>query len=179
MFALLGSFTYITFYLAAPPFALGTAALGSLFFVYLVSATVTPVSGHIIDRYGQRLTLAVAMVISAAGMLMTLGQRLSVIVAGLALVSTSIFVSQACTNSYIGVAAKHSKALAVGLYVTFYYAGGTVGSWVSGYFWGVGGWRACVALFVGVQAVTALLALVFWQRAHEHSDTVALPVTPD
>ena len=45
MFSLLGTFTYVNFYLAAPPFGLSTAALGLLFVVYLVGAVVTPTRG--------------------------------------------------------------------------------------------------------------------------------------
>ena len=43
LFSLIGTFTYVTFYLAAPPFQLSPAGLGSLFFVYLIGAVITPV----------------------------------------------------------------------------------------------------------------------------------------
>jgi YNFM family putative membrane transporter len=132
LFSLLGCFTYITFYLSAPPFHLDSAALGSLFCVYLFGALITPNAGRIIDRYGERFTIAAATASSLVGMLLTLSHSLWIVVAGLALICTGVFVSQSCTNSYIGTAAKHSKALAVGLYVTFYYVGGSVGSSVSG-----------------------------------------------
>src|ERR1017187_832410 len=46
LFTLLATFNYVNFYLAAPPFRLGTAALGLLFTVYLVGAFVTPVAGR-------------------------------------------------------------------------------------------------------------------------------------
>ena len=179
MYALLASFTYITFYLAAAPFNLNAAALGSLFFVYLVSAIITPRSGRIIDLYGERTTIAVATATSMAGMLLTLSSSLSIVVVGLALISSGVFISQACTNSYIGIAARHNKALAVGLYVTFYYAGGTVGTSVSGRFWSAGGWPACVAQFLVVQALTVLVAVLCWKKSHERSETVAVPLTPD
>lgn len=162
MFALLGSFTYVTFYLAAPPFHLGTVALGSLFFVYLVSVVVTPRAGRWIDQYGDRRVMAIASVTAIVGLLLTLSDSLPMVVTGLALVCTGIFVTQSCTNSHIGRAAQHNTALAVGLYVTFYYAGGSVGSWLSGFVWYAGGWPACVALFCAVQAAAALLAWRFW-----------------
>jgi predicted MFS family arabinose efflux permease len=179
LFSLLGSFTYITFYLSAPPFHLDSAALGSLFFVYLFGAMITPNAGRIIDRYGERLTIAVATGASLAGMLMTLSHNLAVVVAGLAFICAGVFVSQSCTNSYIGTAAKHSKALAVGLYVTFYYAGGSVGSSVSGYVWSLGGWPACVALFATVQVVTILITSLGWDKPQPHVAATALPLTPD
>ncbi len=179
LFSLLGSFTYITFYLSAPPFHLNSAELGSLFFVYLFGAMITPNAGRIIDRYGERLTSAVATASSLAGMLMTLSHVLWVVVSGLAFICAGVFVCQSCTNSYIGTAAKHNKALAVGLYVTFYYAGGSVGSSVSGYLWSLGGWPACVALFAGIQVLTILITTFGWDKMQPHISAAALPLTPD
>src|SRR5450755_593438 len=54
MFTLLGTFTYINFSLAAPPFLLSTKALGLLFVVYLIGAVVTPQAGKWIARRSHR-----------------------------------------------------------------------------------------------------------------------------
>ncbi|MDZ4797293.1 MAG: MFS transporter [Bryobacteraceae bacterium] len=164
LFSLLGAFTFITFYLAAPPFLLTPGAIGSLFFVYLFGAFITPNAGKVIDKYGQRITMAFAIACSSTGLLLTLSHSLAVVVLGLALACAGVFIAQACSSSYIGLVAKHNKALAVGLYVTFYYLGGSVGSSVPGYLWTMGGWPACVALFVSVQAITALITWNLWHR---------------
>jgi predicted MFS family arabinose efflux permease len=63
----------------------------------------------------------------------------------------------------VGSAATESRASAVGLYVTFYYLGGSGGSALPGLFWARGGWPACVGLIVAVQLATISLALIFWQ----------------
>jgi len=54
LFSLVGVFTWITFHLAAAPFSLSTAALSSLFFVYLIGLVVTPAAGFLITRVGLR-----------------------------------------------------------------------------------------------------------------------------
>src|ERR1035441_8213146 len=59
-FTLLTTFTYVNFYLAAPPFRLSTAALGWLFVVYLADAAITPFAGRAIDRLGHRFALTAA-----------------------------------------------------------------------------------------------------------------------
>ena len=179
LFSMLGAFTYVTFYLAADPFRLSPASLGSLFFVYLFGAVITPNVGQVIDKYGERKTIMFAGAVGLIGTLATLSHNLWVVVFGLACICTGVFVSQSCTNSFIGTAARHSKALAVGLYVTFYYVGGTLGSSLPGFLWSIGGWPACVALFAAVQAGIIGVATIYWTDAHQHAETVALPITPD
>ena len=163
MFTLLGTFTYINFYLSAPPFSLTTSALGLLFVVYLVGAIVTPTAGKWIDRRGHRFALVTAFCGGAAGIALTLIHSLPVIVFGLALCCTSVFIANSSGSSYVGSAAQQDRAAAVGLYVTFYYLGGSAGSAVPGYFWTTGGWPACVALIIAVQLLTISLALIFWR----------------
>jgi len=163
MFSLLATFTYINFYLAAPPFLLSTAALGLLFVVYLAGAVITPLAGRAIDRFGHRVALVAAFSAGAAGVLLTLVQSLPIVMAGLTLACTGVFIANSSGSSYVGSAATESRASAVGLYVTFYYLGGSAGSAVPGYFWTRGGWHACVALIVAVQLLTITLASIFWK----------------
>ena len=163
MFTLLGTFTYINFYLAAAPFLLNTTALGLLFVVYLIGAVVTPSAGKWIDRRGHRFALVIAFCGGAAGVTLTLIHSLPVIVLGLALCCTGVFIANSAGSSYVGSAAREDRAAAVGLYVTFYYLGGSAGAAVLGRFWSGGGWPACVALIVTVQLLTILLAVIFWR----------------
>jgi YNFM family putative membrane transporter len=164
LFTQVAMFTYATFLLAAPPFSLSTSALGSLFFVYLLGAIVTPVAGRWIDLQGHRRALAASISIGTAGALLTLVPSVGLIVTGLALCASGVFMAQATASSYIGAAAGHHRGLAVGLYATFYYAGGSLGAALPGIFWESGGWPACVALVVAVQITTIALALSSWKE---------------
>ena len=162
LFTQIAMFTYVTFHLAGPPFMLSTAALGWLFAVYLAGAVVTPASGRWINAYGYRATLAVAMALGVVGSLLTLGHALAAVIVGLALVCSGVFIAQAAANGYIGVAAKSDRGLAVGMYATCYYIGGTLGGVLPAVFWNTGGWTASVALVIVVQVTTAVLGWVFW-----------------
>ncbi|HEY6212645.1 MAG TPA: MFS transporter [Vicinamibacterales bacterium] len=162
LFTQVAMFTYVTFHLAAAPFELSTAALGWLFAVYLVGAVVTPLGGRWIDAYGHRVGIASAMAFGGGGALLTLMPSVPVIVAGLALTATGVFIAQATTSSHIGAVTTRDRALAVGMYSTFYYAGGTAGSAVPAALWNAGGWLACVALVVVVQAIGVAIAFVYW-----------------
>jgi YNFM family putative membrane transporter len=162
LFSQVAMFTYVTFHLAAAPYHLSTVALSWLFVTYLVGAIVTPFAGHWNDHYGHRTGIALAMAIGGAGALLTLVPSLPAIVAGLALCATGVFTAQATTSSYIGAVTPTDRALAVGLYSTFYYSGGSVGGALPSVFWSSGGWTACVGLVVVVQLLGAAIALTQW-----------------
>jgi len=163
LFTLMAAFSYVTFYLAAPPFRLSTQLLGLTFVVYLVGAAVTPVAGRSIDRLGHRFALSMAYCGGIAGICLTLIAWLPAVLLGLALCCTGVFIAHSSASSYIGTVAHEARAAAVGLYVMFYYVGGSAGAALPGYLWHSGGWPGCVALVVAVQALTIVLALVFWR----------------
>jgi len=165
LFTQVAMFTYVTFHVAAPPYSLSTVAIGWLFVVYLLGAVVTPFAGWWIDTYGHRAGIASAMAIGGAGALLTLAPSLAAIVAGLALCATGVFVAQATTSSYIGAVTRRSRALAVGMYSTFYYAGGSAGGALPSVVWRAAGWTGCVLLVVAVQALGAMIAFTQWTRA--------------
>jgi MFS transporter, YNFM family, putative membrane transport protein len=164
LFSMTGTFTYITFHLAMPPFLLGTAALGSIFVVYLVGAAITPIMGRMIDRLGNRRILMVSVVAGLVGIGLTLVPNLWVIAVGLALCSSGVFASQTSASGYVGRTATTNRALAVGLYSTFYYTGGSMGAAIPGYFWTWGGWPACAACIAAVQIVSVGVALLYWEE---------------
>jgi YNFM family putative membrane transporter len=107
--------------------------------------------------------LAGSFAAGIVGILLTLTPHLPAVVLGLAILSTGIFITQAAKSSYIGVAARQARASAVGLYSVFYYAGGSLGSALPGWFWNRGGWPACVALIILVQAITITVAMRSWR----------------
>lgn len=163
LFTIIAAFTYINFRLSAPPYGWSTSSLGLLFTAYLAAAAITMTSGRLMHRFGYRAALLLALGVSIAGILLTLIENAPAIVAGLTIFSCGIFVAQAAGNSYLGIAAAHSRAAAVGLYVTAYYVGGTLGGALPGYFWNSGGWPACVAFIVLTQVLTGLVVTRFWQ----------------
>ena len=165
LFSLVGVFTWITFHLAAPPFSLSTTALSSLFFVYLIGLIVTPMAGWLITRVGLRTGIGSAILWSMAGVLMTLSPNLIVVIAGLTLLSSGVFISQTASSSHLRVAAPAgSRVTAAGLYITFYYLGGVAAGVAPGIFWSIGGWTACVCFIVAMQAVALTIAMVGWQK---------------
>jgi MFS transporter, YNFM family, putative membrane transport protein len=181
LFTLVAVFTWITFHLSAAPFSLSTAAISSLFFVYLIGLVVTPTAGYIITRVGLRAGISGAIVCAMAGALITLAPSLPIIILGLAMVSTGTFIAQTATQSHLRVAAPaESRVTAAGVYLTCYYAGGTAAGVVPGAFWALGKWPACVAFIVAMQFVALVIALVGWRRPKNGAEAdVAHSAGPD
>jgi YNFM family putative membrane transporter len=164
LFSLVGVFTWITFHLSAPPFSLSTSALSSLFFVYLIGLVVTPAAGYLITRIGLRAGVGGAIACAIAGVLFTLAPSLLVVIGGLTLLSTGVFIAQTASQSHLRVASPpEARVTAAGLYLTCYYLGGTAAGVVPGLFWALGKWPACVAFIVAMQAAALAIALVGWR----------------
>jgi predicted MFS family arabinose efflux permease len=165
LFSLVGIFTYITFYLAAPPFRLSTEALSYLFVVYLVGLLVTPAAGYIITHVGLRAGIAGSIALSLFGVVITLSHSLAWVIAGLALVCTGVFISQASATSYLREAAPAGgRVSAAGLYLSCYYIGGTIAGVVPSYLWALGKWPACVAFIAALQVVVLVIVLLGWRQ---------------
>ena len=165
LFSLVGVFTYITFYLAAPPFSLSTAKLSLLFVVYLVGLVATPLAGALLPRVGLRTGITGSILLSLAGVLLTLVPSLVVVVAGLALCCTGVFISQSCATSFLREAAPEaSRASAVGMYVACYYIGGTVAGVAPSLVWKLGGWMACAAMIAIIDVISIVIARRGWSE---------------
>jgi len=160
LFALVGCFTYANFYLAAPPFRLNSAQLGSIFFVYLLGVVITPQSGRFLDRFGFGHTTTVYCAMMIGGLLLTLVESLPVVIVGLAIFSSGVFVAQAAGTVQTGAIAGRARSSAAGLYVAFYYLGGSVGATLTDFFWRWKKWPGCVALLGGVSLLSLWLARI-------------------
>jgi predicted MFS family arabinose efflux permease len=164
LFSLVGVFTWITFYLAAAPFHLSATALSSLFFVYLIGLVVTPAAGVLITRVGLRAGIGGAIACSIAGVLLTLAHSLPVVIVGLAMLSSGVFIAQTASQSHLRIAAPAgARVTAAGIYIACYYLGGTAAGVVPGIFWALGKWPACVAFIVAMQLAGLAVALMGWR----------------
>ncbi|HKT20252.1 MAG TPA: MFS transporter [Stellaceae bacterium] len=162
LFTLITIFTFIAFRLAAPPFLLSTAALGSLFVTYLAGVATTPLVGRGVALLGRQRLVLIALFVWAGGVGLTLVTSLTAAIAGLAIAAAFGFICQACSTSYVALTAPRGRSSAVGLYVTFYYLGGSVGGLAAGFAWTIAGWPGCVATALAVLAIVAILVRRYW-----------------
>jgi YNFM family putative membrane transporter len=155
-FGFIAVFTYLPYRLAAAPFRLSTDAISSAYLVYLAGIVVSPLAGRLAARVAPERLMLVGLAISAVGVAVTLADSLSVLVAGLLVLVVGMFTAQALGPSWVNEAATQAKGGANALYLAFYYAGGTLGSWLPGLAWERWGWpgvAASSAAAIGAGAV--------------------------
>ena len=163
LFSLVGTFTYVNFYLASSPFNLSASGLANVFAVYLVGVLVTPLAGRHIERLGYMTSLLWALVFSAGGLLLTLVSSLPLVVIGLTVCSSGIFLCQSATISAISKNVTEGRSLATGIYYMSYYAGGAVGTWGAGLAFEGWGWHGPVVTIALVQALAAVMVVAVWR----------------
>ena len=180
LFSLVTAFTYINFHLAAPPYLLNPSQLSLVFLVYLVGLVITPLSGVWIAKVGSRRALITAVLVGMVGITVTLLHPFSAILLGLTLCSSAVFACQCSASSYIQVASPAGeRASATGLYIAFYYLGGSVGGVLPGYLWHLGGWRACAVVVLVVQALTVVTAVFAWKPTENGKTVTAGAFLPE
>ncbi|KTC44203.1 hypothetical protein AO265_33320 [Pseudomonas sp. ABAC61] len=163
LFSQVATFTYAGLYLSQPPFDLGPAALGTLYGVFLLALVVIPIAGRLSKSRPQVELLVVAAVLGVCGSALSVLSSLWLMVLGLALSSTGVFLAQAAANAFTTATAGTHKAGAVGLYLTCYYLGGSCGAVVPAVLWHHWGWPGCVALIAVFQVLALLIGWHGWR----------------
>lgn len=164
LFSFVATFTYVNFHLAAAPFNLSAAALGTIFIVYLVGVMTTPLAGRLVRRFGRRRLVIGVLALWICGLLLTLIGNLWIIIAGLAIGAGCGFIVQTAATASVAVSAQRARSSAVGLYVTCYYVGGSLGAVLPGYVWNRAGWPGCVAIVAAMLLLLAAVVLRFWRE---------------
>lgn len=178
LFAQVALFTYAMLLLAGPPYILGASLLASISAVYLLGMVTTPLAGHHLRRFGERVPLAVGASLFIAGVGLTLLPSLPAIVAGLALASAGTFLSQSAATSFVAASAHQGRSAAVGLYTTWYYVGGSVGAAAPGAVWHAVGWPGVAALLIAANFAALLIAAICWRMGGVEHDAAQLAVLP-
>ena len=140
LFNFIAVFTYVSFHLAGPPYYFSSTLLGTIFACYLVGTVVSPMTGWAIAQLGRRRLLLTIMAVWVIGALLTLAPPVAIIVLGLTLCAACGMLVQTISTGYVTAIAKEGRSSAVGLYVTAFYVGGSMGAFLPGLIWERGGW---------------------------------------
>lgn len=165
LFNFIALFTYVSFLLAGPPYHLSATFLGLIFLVYLTGTVVTPFTGRAVARFGRRNFIVAVIAVWACGIALTLVPSLIAIIAGLAIAAACGFLCQASSTSLVAITAQQGASSAVGLYVTAFYLGGSVGATAGGIAWTLAAWPGCVSIILAMLVAIAIIVATGWDRA--------------
>jgi predicted MFS family arabinose efflux permease len=110
----------------------------------------------------RRFTLAV-LAAWACGALLMLAPPLAPILAGLTLCAMCGMLCQTIATGYVTASAREGRSSAVGLYVTAFYVGGSMGAFLPGLAWEEAGWAGAVAMVLAMLAVMAVVAALAYR----------------
>ena len=166
-FCLLGSFmtlyNYLGFRLQEAPFNLSPGLAGMVFLVYPLGSLGSAWLGALASKWGRGPVLIACSVMMLVGLAMMTPDSLTMIGAGLALMTFSFFGAHAICAGWAPAAACADKAQASSLYLLLYYIGGGVAGSVGGIFWVSHRWDG-VALFSAVLMMGVLVVALALSR---------------
>ncbi|WP_431473643.1 hypothetical protein [Ornithinimicrobium sp. W1665] len=161
-FLLMGGFVavynYLAFRLVAAPYLLPAWAVGLVFLAYLAGTVSAPRAGALAARHGRYAVLVASVLVMLAGLLVTLGGPLWLVLLGLLVMTAGFFGAHSVASGWAGARAVTARAQSTGLYNLSYYGGSSLLGWAGGLAFEARGWTGVVG-FVAVSVVLSLVVL--------------------
>ncbi|WP_353650076.1 MFS transporter [Nakamurella sp. A5-74] len=179
-FLLMGGFVSVynllSFRLLGAPFDLPQAVVGFVFCAYLAGTVSSGWAGRLADRWGRAPVLTVSVVVSGAGLALTLTSAVAPVLIGLVLFTAGFFGAHAVASGWVGILAVTHRAEASALYLFSYYLGSAVLGSVVGVVYSGSGWTAAVAVVGGLLGLALVIALTLLVRSRGVRDTQRRPI---
>lgn len=163
-FLLLGAFmalyNFLAYRLLNPPFSLPESVVGLVFVLYLVGTASAATAGRLGDRFRRSRVLLAAIVVMAAGVLLTLSDVIAVLLVGVAIATAGFFAAHSIASGWVPLHARVNRSGASSLYLLAYYLGSAVLGALAGPAFSRFAWPGVVFYLAAILAVGALVALV-------------------
>ena len=138
--------------------ASGEAGIGLLYFGYSMGILVSLNSRVIIRFFGNEPdAIRAGIVIFVLGTLTFMVEHYLIMFLGMFIFCMGLFMAHSLLSGFVNKLAQENKAIANGLYISFYYTGGTLGSVLPGVFFEYFGWQ----VFLSVLLLMLCMALLF------------------
>jgi predicted MFS family arabinose efflux permease len=151
-----GFWTTLAFLLGTPHYHKGAGVAGSFGLIGAAGATIAPLAGWLSDRSGSRsvISFALALMASAWVVLWTGRTHMLGLILGCILLDMAVQLNQIANQTRVfGVDATARSRLNT-IYMTFYFFGGSIGSYASAAVWSRWQWQGVTLLGLAFLAVS-------------------------
>ncbi len=155
----------LSLHLAAPPFALGSAAAGLFGVIGAAGVLAAPLAGRISDRRGPRPVILLGIVVAlGAWVVLAVFNHLAGLIAGVVLLDLGVQMALIAHQSVIYALRPEARSRINTVFVTVMFIGGALGSAGGGFAWRLGGWGAVSGLAIGLGLAALAVHLGARQR---------------
>jgi YNFM family putative membrane transporter len=147
----------------------GSGKTGLMYAGYVVGIAVALNATRVIRFFGSEpRAMAAGMTISIAGLQLFHIQSFAVMFPSMFVFCLGMFMVHSLATGYINKLAGERKSITNGLYLSFYYTGGTLGTFSPGVFYYHWGWHTFLIVLTFVLLLA--LALIVWLTRHPSTD---------
>jgi predicted MFS family arabinose efflux permease len=154
----------LVFFLAQPPYQYGSGIAGLFGLIGIVGALVAPIVGKIADRRSPSFTVKLGILITTTSFLVfwMFGKHLLGLIFGVILIDLGVQTTQISNQAtiYRLPAEFHSRLNA--LYITLYFVGGALGSYLGTSAWNRAQWNGVCA--IGLTMMLSAWFGLFWRQ---------------
>ena len=159
MFAVFSGFwTAMVFFVEGPPYYFTSRGAGLFSLIGAAGALIAPLAGRIADRRGGRSSVLAAMAAMAVSfaVLGLLGSRLWGFIAGVILLDLAMQVCHVTNQTRIYALLPEARSRLNMIYMTSTFTCGSLGSYMSTYWWHRSGWWGVCGFSLAVSAIALI-----------------------
>ncbi len=163
----------LVFLLAQPPYHYGSEVTGLFGLVGVVGAAAAPLVGKLADKGNPKLTVGLGLAITTLSFLVfwMFGHQILGLIIGVILLDLGVQTTMVSNQARIYSLPPDSHSRLNALYITFYFIGGALGSFLGAYGWSHWQWN-------GVCAVAVLMLLVAFTTFLGRNNRKHQPLVP-
>lgn len=136
----------------------GETGIGVLYMGYSMGILVSLNTGRIIQRFGSEVNaIGAGTIVFALATLCFMIENYVVMFIAMFFFCAGLFTAHSLLSGYVNKLAQQNKAIANGLYISFYYTGGTLGSFLPGVVFKYYGWQMFLALLFSMTCLALVL----------------------
>ena len=164
-------YTYLSFLLESPLFALPHHLVAMIFMMYIAGIIGSVVAGSLSDKFAPEILLQGTLLLMGIGMSCLLVMKLWIIVLGLGILTFSFFGTHTLASRIVSIHAQNIKSSATCIYWLFYYLGSSLIGSLTGIVFVSNGWFSLVEILLlllwGALIIASLF--IFKYRFYEKS----------